>query len=279
MQQVPILLKLVLLLNILLCVACAPITPAVVVEREVTGVKQETDRIGGSVIRFVQPGDTLYAIAFASGLDVRDLAAWNNLSLDARIEVGQKLRLTKPLNFVAKPPAPSKSSSTASANTKVQSRASETAKNTSRKTQRPVRQTTATGQSSKSNTVSSSATVWQWPLRGKLLRGFALSRGQQGVDIEGAIGQSVMASAAGEIVYVGNGLKGYGNLIIIKHNDEFLSAYAYNQAVFVKEGEQVKQASVIGSIGTNQRGEAALQFQIRKQGSPVNPLSYLPDQR
>jgi len=254
MKRSYILLQLPLIIHLLMLSACAPVIPAVVEERKVTGVKQQTDKIGGSVVRFVQPGDTLYAIAFDNGLDARDLAAWNGLSLDNRINVGQKLRLTKPLNFVA------------------QTRPQNTPAN--------VVVNTTGGTTAKTPTPTSpvvrSVAQWQWPISGKLLRGFALNDGQQGIDIQGVLGQSVMASAAGEIVYAGSGLKGYGNLIIIKHNDEFLSAYAHNEAVFVKEGEKVKQASIIASMGTNQRGEPALQFQIRKRGSPVDPLGYLP---
>lgn len=256
---------------VLLSSACAPIVPAEVVEREVTGVKQQTDKIGGAVVRIVQPGDTLYGLAFASGLDAKDLAAWNGLSLDNRIQVGQKLRLTKPLNFVPKPSVVSRPIST-TVNTTVNQPNVPPLGSESPKV--------IVGIPKRNPTVapapSTSVTGWRWPLQGKLIRRFALSQGQQGVDIQGALGQSVMAGAAGEVVYVGNGLKGYGNLIIIKHDDEFLSAYAHNQAVFVKEGELVKQSSVIASVGNNQRGEPALQFQIRKRGTPVNPLGYLP---
>ena len=329
--------RFIFIIYLVLLSGCGPVIPAVVEERIVTGVKQETDSIGGSVVRLVQPGDTLYAIAFDNGLDARDLAAWNDLSLDNRINVGQKLRLTKPLNFVAKTPAPRTSAPSQATNTVV----SETLENSrilptrnstvrseplipvpsSPSTSVPVQSsnpipstapahtsipvpsskavTTSvpiptsvprptygsapaaisvpTGTpSSVNSTVVQASSDWQWPLAGKLLRGFALNRGQQGVDIQGVLGQSVMASAAGEIVYAGSGLKGYGNLIIIKHDDEFLSAYAHNQAVFVKEGERVKQSSIIASMGTNQLGEPALQFQIRKGGSPVDPLTYLP---
>ena len=276
-------LQVTFLIIVLMLSACAPVTPAVVEERIVTGVKQETDAIGGAVIRFAQPGDTLYAIAFDNGLDARDLAAWNGLSLDNRINVGQKLRLTKPLNFVAKAP-PSRAPVTAPSDIPVNVPTNPSANipldnsqtvggRTGNPVQaaRPIASNRAVGQP-----VPQSVAQWQWPIAGKLLRGFELSNGQQGIDIEGVPGQSVMASAAGEVVYAGNGLKGYGNLIIIKHDEEFLSAYAHNEAVFVKEGERVKQASIIASMGTNQRGEPALQFQIRKRGSPVDPLSYLP---
>ncbi len=277
MKRSYILLQLPLIIHLLMLSACAPVIPAVVEERKVTGVKQQTDKIGGSVVRFVQPGDTLYAIAFDNGLDARDLAAWNGLSLDNRINVGQKLRLTKPLNFVAQT-RPQNTPANVVVNTTGGTTAN-TPPNTN--TQINNNSGTKSGQDytvtpTPTSPVVRSVAQWQWPISGKLLRGFALNDGQQGIDIQGVLGQSVMASAAGEIVYAGSGLKGYGNLIIIKHNDEFLSAYAHNEAVFVKEGEKVKQASIIASMGTNQRGEPALQFQIRKRGSPVDPLGYLP---
>jgi len=265
---------------ILFVSACAPANRAVVVERKVTGVKQETDKIGGAVIRIVQQGDTLYAIAFAHGLDARDLAAWNGLPPNNRIQVGQKLRLTKPLNFVVKSNVAKKQvirKSPVAIDLGTKETGTTSAKgNAKSSNQRPNSDVINKPVPVPKRSV---ATAWQWPVKGSLIRRFALNRGQQGIDIQGALGQSVIAGAAGEIVYVGNGLKGYGNLIIIKHDDEFLSAYAHNQAVFVKEGAQVKQASVIGSIGTNQRGEPALQFQIRKRGLPVNPLSYLPSKQ
>jgi lipoprotein NlpD len=116
---------------------------------------------------------------------------------------------------------------------------------------------------------------WSWPFDGKVIRRFTPSSTQQGIDILGKIGQAVMASAPGEVVYVGNSLKGYGNLVIIKHNDNFLSAYAHNQKIVVSEGQKVSHKHIIGSVGSNNRREKALHFQIRRKGKPVNPLSYL----
>ena len=294
-------LQLLLIIHISLLSACGPVIPAVVEERKVTGVKQETDRIGGAVVRLVQPGDTLYAIAFDNGVDARDFAAWNGLSLDSQIEVGQKLRLTEPFNFVAQTPPPSRpvlSVPNTAVNTPPTTIANTIPSPPTSVRPDPIIQNTnpppsniggsATVHngtvtpvqpalpSASDRPLSQSVAQWQWPITGKLLRGFELNRGQQGIDIQGVPGQSVMASAAGQVVYAGDGLKGYGNLIIIKHDDEFLSAYANNEAIFVKEGERVKQASIIASMGTNQYGESALQFQIRKGGSPVDPLSYLP---
>jgi lipoprotein NlpD len=108
-----------------------------------------------------------------------------------------------------------------------------------------------------------------------VIRRFSPSSTQQGIDILGTQGQAVTASAPGEVVYVGNSLKGYGNLVIIKHNDNFLSAYAHNQKIIVSEGQKISARQVIGSVGVNNRRESALHFQIRRKGKPVNPLSYL----
>ena len=105
---------------------------------------------------------------------------------------------------------------------------------------------------------------------------FDLGQGQQGVDILGSLGQPVVATSAGEVVYVGSGLKGYGNLVIIKHSEQYLSAYAHNQEILVKEGQQLLARHKIGAIGVDNKGRNALHFQIRKDGKPVNPLAYLP---
>ena len=112
--------------------------------------------------------------------------------------------------------------------------------------------------------------------KGKVTQKFAPKKGQQGIDLQGSLGQNIMTTGAGEVVYVGNGLKGYGNLIIIKHNQHYLSAYAHNQKIFVKEGETVKAHSKIATMGKDKNKITALHFQIRKEGIPVDPLKYLP---
>jgi lipoprotein NlpD len=118
---------------------------------------------------------------------------------------------------------------------------------------------------------------WSWPVDGALLKRFSLKQlDRHGIDIAGKIGQPVRAAEGGKVVYSGNGLSGYGNLVIIKHNDLFLSAYAHNRRLKAKEGQIVRRGEVIGFLGQGRDGVARLHFQIRKNGKPVDPLKYLP---
>lgn len=254
---------------VLVCVlsACAPPRKAVVIERETITERVETERIGGRLIRYVQPGDTLHSIAFVHNLNPNDVAAWNGVSDTRKLLVGKRIRLTKPIGFKPK-----------QAPVKVESVVVAEPTRTANKPQaRPAGSTPPTDsvEASKPAAVASSNLAWSWPTNGKVIQRFALSQGQQGVDIQAPQGQAVRAASAGQVVYVGNGLKGYGNLVILKHNALFLSAYAHNQEIFVREGDRVKSQQKIGSVGLNKQGVAALQFQIRRNGKPVNPLAYL----
>ncbi|MBX3618091.1 peptidoglycan DD-metalloendopeptidase family protein [Nitrosomonas sp.] len=125
-------------------------------------------------------------------------------------------------------------------------------------------------------TIESSVTEWIWPTTGKLLASF--SKNSKGVKISGKAGQPILASASGEVVYSGHGLRGYGNLIIIKHDNTFLSAYAHNSKLLVKEGEVVVKGQKIAEMGNTDTDTIQLHFEIRKHGKPVDPLEYLPSQ-
>ena len=116
---------------------------------------------------------------------------------------------------------------------------------------------------------------WQWPIKGKIIKNF-FKTNRKGIDISGTTGQKVTAAAAGEIVYSGFGLKGYGHLLIIKHNARYLSAYANNRKLLVKEGQRVKKGQAVAEMGILNGKQIALHFEIRKNGKPVNPLNYLP---
>ncbi|WP_258364534.1 peptidoglycan DD-metalloendopeptidase family protein [Nitrosomonas sp. Nm84] len=131
-------------------------------------------------------------------------------------------------------------------------------------------------QKSADKAVNQSDTEWIWPTTGKLLSSF--SKNSKGVKISGQAGQPVLASAAGEVVYSGHGLRGYGNLIIIKHNNTFLSAYAHNSKILVKEGEAVTKGQKIAEMGNTDTDTIQLHFEIRKHGKPVDPMEYLPNQ-
>jgi len=258
---------------VLLLGACAPPPKVAVEERDVITVRQETERMGGQLIRIAQPGDTLHSIAFASGLDVNKVATWNGIDDTSKLNVGQRVRLTEPIGFKYRKPQAGPNPKT-----KVERKP------------KPQPELAGTGAVTPSEPTTSSPTPrpnnvpkpipkslgWHWPTQGKVVRQFSLVQGRQGIDIQAVRGQTVMASDNGEVVYVGNSLKGYGNLIIVKHTEQYLSAYAYNENIFVREGQRVKARQKIGSVGVNNRRKNALHFQIRKNGKPVNPLLYLP---
>ncbi len=117
---------------------------------------------------------------------------------------------------------------------------------------------------------------WVWPVKGKILTGFSEAASLKGIDIAGTSGQAVAASAGGKVVYAGTGLRGYGKLIIIKHNGTYLSAYAHNKEILVKEGQQVNRGQRIAEMGNTDTDQVKLHFEIRRQGKPVDPLRYLP---
>jgi lipoprotein NlpD len=117
---------------------------------------------------------------------------------------------------------------------------------------------------------------WIWPAKGKLVTGFSDTANLKGIDIAGAVGQPVLASAPGRVVYAGSGLRGYGKLVIIKHNNTFLSAYAHNRDILVKEGQQVKRGERIAEMGSTDADQVKLHFEIRRLGKPMDPLKYLP---
>jgi len=117
---------------------------------------------------------------------------------------------------------------------------------------------------------------WGMPAQGKLVAEFSKNANRKGIDIAGARGQAITASAAGKVVYAGSGLRGYGKLVIIKHNNTYLSAYAHNERILVKEGQSVRKGQQIAEMGSTDAEQVKLHFEIRKQGKPVDPARYLP---
>lgn len=211
----------------------------------------------------VKPGDTLYSIAFRFGLDYQRLANGNDIGMDYRIVVGQSIAL-KESDQVAKsqvvvPAAP--------------------AKKTSTPVQAPVTKINSSKsviKSDKKETLTGPADPWTWPHKGKIVRTFVVgSSSNKGIDIGGQIGDSVLAATSGTVVYAGNGLPGYGNLIIIEHRNSLLSAYAFAEQILVKEKDRVQVGQQIATMGT-QGEEPSLHFEIRKHGKPVDPQRILP---
>ncbi len=205
----------------------------------------------------VQRGDTLYGIAFRNGVDVRDLATWNGIGAPYTIYPGQSLRLY-PQN--GKNVAATSASRPPPATTRPKPAAV------------PVPPRPATPAAPMSSGVS-----WRWPADGAVIGGFAAGNAtRQGVDIAGSSGQPVRAAGDGVVVYSGGGLVGYGELIIVKHNEAWLSAYGHNRTRLVNEGQSVKAGQQIAEMGRSGASRDMLHFEIRYNGKPVDPQLYLP---
>lgn len=245
----------------------------------------------------VQAGDTLYSVAWAYGLDYRQVAALNNITAPGyHIQVGQKLRLN-PASSAANtkltastPPSTGLTSKTviatpittsptfAATNNTNNTQNDNTATNTNQQsTGAPVAPTTTHITTIMSvPTVQRAGIFWAWPAHGFILNNFTANDLNKGINIAGKAGSPVLAAADGKVVYASNGLHGYGELIIIKHNDEFLSAYAHNQQLLVQEGQMVKVGQLIARMGNTECQRVMLHFEIRKAGKPVDPNKYLP---
>lgn len=221
----------------------------------------------------VKPGDTLIRIGLDHGQSSRDLARWNNLENPNRLEIGQVLRVT--------PPA----AAAASANTRPVAQATATPSPLTQQAPAPAAAASAplaaaSGPVSApaANAAGASADdniAWGWPSNGPVLAGFDEVK-NKGVDIGGAAGDPVLAAADGRVVYVGAGLRGYGNLIILKHNNTYLTAYAHNQTLLIKEDQSVRKGQKIAEMGSSDADRVKLHFEVRRQGKPVDPVKYLP---
>lgn len=242
----------------------------------------------------VQRGDTLYSVAVAFGQDYRDIARWNNLDDPTRLAVGQSLRVsppegeagaaavvgvvtvnpsapteTRPLEAVPQalpppatlPPAPAAPATTQPAPAPAPTE--------------PATKPAPADRAPAPVAAAGTNPAWQWPAKGKVVDGFNETR-TKGIDIAGNEGDPVLAAGDGEVVYTGSGLRSYGNLVIVKHSDEFISAYAYNKQILVKQGDAVRRGQRIANLGKADDGQAKLHFEIRYRGKPVDPAKYLP---
>jgi len=208
----------------------------------------------------VRKGETLYSIAWQHGVDYRKVASWNNISRPYTIFPGQKIRLGASQGKKSAPQT----------KTKVVSK-------NKTETSRKNKNYAASQKKNKNNNSKNTKISWRWPTKGKIVSRYSSKDpGKKGLDIEGRMGQPIVAAASGEVVYSGNGLRGYGNLIIIKHNDVYFSAYAHNRNLFAKEAEKVKFGQKIADMGNSEASKPMLHFEIRRNGKPSNPLKYLP---
>lgn len=224
----------------------------------------------------VRPGDTLVRIALESGQNWKDIARWNGLDNPNVIEVGQVLRVAPPITpgvTAAAPVAPPAPAPGAAALPPAIA-ASSVARGTA---------TTATPVPPPAPAPAPQATgpdddiPWGWPTGGAatVLAGFDEQK-NKGIDIAGRAGEPVVAAADGRVVYAGAGLRGYGNLVILKHNNTYLTAYAHNQSLLVKEDQNVRKGQKIAEMGSTDTDRVKLHFEIRRQGKPVDPTRYLP---
>lgn len=204
----------------------------------------------------IRPGDTLYSIAWEFGLDFRDLARWNNLSAPHKIITGHRLTLA-PQDKAVSPRQPV-------ATTRIPTN------------QNPVQRTRPTGPTQSSPDKHANI-QWQWPTEGKVIATYSPELGHnRGLNIAGKLNQPIIAAAAGSVVYAGEGLKAYGKMIIIKHSDRYLSAYANNQTMKVREGQKIQPGQTIATMGHGNDGKTMLHFEIRRDGKPVDPQIHLP---
>lgn len=226
----------------------------------------------------VKPGDTLIRIGLESGQSHKDISRWNALENPNRIEVGQVLRILPPLAneaVSAKPVVAATSTTTvlppASTAPTPSTVASAPAKAASAPTSAP-----AVAAAPAASSIGDDTVAWIWPGNGPVLAGFDEVK-NKGVDIGGNAGDPVLAAGEGKVVYAGSGLRGYGNLIILKHNNTYLTAYAHNQTLLVKEDQAVKKGQKIAEMGSSDADRVKLHFEVRKQGKPVDPTKYLPN--
>jgi lipoprotein NlpD len=298
----------------------APVVDRVLIDSQTA--LDSTESIVGEQeqVYIVQRGDTLYSIALDHGINLRELAEWNDISNPAAIKLGQQISLSVPSRQTHTMPIalPHKDFSAEETFATAPHLAGEVEEKSARIITEPkglvlpysdqaivqlqglahpalmapppsleshtvavaMSQTTRIENAPEPPNTGSSATLnssnidWIWPTDGKVLEGF--SDKSKGVRITGVAGQPVLASAAGQVVYSGSGLRGYGKLLIIKHNNTYLSAYAHNSKILVQEGEAVTRGQKIAEMGNSDTDSVKLHFEIRKNGKPVDPLKFLP---
>ncbi|BDD94675.1 MAG: peptidoglycan DD-metalloendopeptidase family protein [Pandoraea sp.] len=262
----------VLLLSMLAACASRQVG-APVVDRTVGGVATDGSAPGAAPVidntpvpagyYRVKPGDRLYRIALENGQNYRDIARWNNIQNADQIEVGQVLRVKPPAGDTGTPlPAPLASNNVASVPPAVVT---------------PPASASATAAPSAPSAVSSGELQLSWPAKGNVVGRFDDSK-NKGLNIGGTVGEPVYAAGAGKVVYSGAGLRGYGNLVIIKHDATFLTAYAHNRTLLVKEGDSVTRGQKIAEMGNSDADRVMLHFEVRRDGKPVDPMKYLPPQ-
>jgi len=240
-------------------------TPAPVVE--VKGSVPLSKRIKNSITAteyIIKKGETLYSVAWRSGLDVRSIAKLNRISSPYKIYPGQKLILVKKVTQPSRSKSPSEN---------IHKREHKVVK-------KPVahnkKQAYGNNVVDKKSEVGQKVRRWIWPTKGNIISNFSSGQpASKGINIAGKRGQAILSAADGRVVYAGDALTGYGKLIIVKHNEDYLSAYAHNDRILVKEQQTVKSGDVIAKMGNTDAERVMLHFEVRFRGKSVNPMKYL----
>ncbi len=238
----------------------------------------------------VRQGDTVFSIAKAHGVDPRDVAAWNNLEGN-RIVIGQQLRVTPPEGVVATPVKPGPgavegrpidgappAAVTVDPNMKTQPqgvRVPHSDEAYARLAKQPLPPAAKPDAVPAETAKPAADSDWLWPATGKIVGNFG-DGAHKGISIAGKMGQPVLASAGGRVIFSGQGIRGLGRLIVIKHNNDYLSVYAHNSNLLVKEGQNVNRGQKIAEMGNSDADQVKLHFEIRRQGKPVDPSKLLP---
>ena len=294
--------------SLLLLVGCADNPPAVIENKSVAAVDVPPEVRQTNANRpdygpnlpagpdyVVEPGDTLYAVAFRLGMDYRTLANLNDIDPPYVIRVGQALKTAPDAELANAPAVPETTAAqshsqqpasgaslesaaesgagNATASAPEGERIAATAKPTA--TQPEPGPPSHSLSTAKTPTPNAPVDRWSWPAEGKLSRAYSAER-HKGIDLIGERGSPVMATAAGVVVYAGTGVTGYGALLIVKHNDTYLSAYGHNDALLAAEGQRVDAGQVIALMGSTSSDSVKLHFEIRRNGRPVNPTALLP---
>jgi lipoprotein NlpD len=286
-------------------IGCTATTPA-----PVSGLKKDYSTVERGSYRGsyyeVEKGDTLYFIAYVTNKNVNEIIRYNDLTEPYTIYPGQKLKLWRPSykapsyggtgagavvassTVVAAPVAavkPSKSSTPKASTSSTKAAPVPASKQPTKKVEQSKSKeyVGSTGKqnvnksASQSKPTNAKVSKWLWPTKGRVIKNFSAGdQGNKGIDIAGQRGQSIVSTAGGTVVYSGNALRGYGNLVIVKHNDNYLSAYAHNDRLLVREGQSVKAGQKIATMGSSGTSSVRLHFEIRYQGKSVNPKRYLP---
>ncbi len=253
-------------------VAPAPApAPAVTVLPEPPKLPPGSENAGKPGFYTIKPGDTMIRIGLDTGQNWKDLVKWNNLDNPNVIEVGQVLRVAPPgvdATVATRPIAPSRVETKPLDGKPVAAAASGSASSAAPAAPAAPAPVVATRE-------LDDDVNWQWPAAGALIASFEEGKAK-GLTLAGKAGDPILAAADGRVVYAGSGLRGYGNLVILKHNNTYLTAYAHNQALLVKEDQNVKRGQKIAEMGSTDADRVQLHFEIRRQGKPIDPSKLLP---